>query len=641
MANFYEDNADLRWYVETGIDWTPLVMLTEHDLKAADAPASVEEALGLYKDLLSMTGGFIGDEIAPRWRELDAAHPHVEDGEVVEAEVTQEVFAGLAELGLHGLCVPRELGGMNAPLLLLQINNEMFSRADVSVCAHQSFHGGIAMAALSYSVREGSSEFTLDPPAITSTRFEECITEIATGEAWGSMDITEPDAGSDMAKLRTYGEQDADGNWFVTGQKIYITSGHGKWHFVIARTEPDEGRTEGLKGLSMFLVPAYTTAEDGTRIRHTTIDGVEDKLGHNGSATVAISFEKTPAFLIGERGEGFKHMLVLMNNARVGVGFESIGVSEAAYRAAVEYAAQRPSMGKTIDRHEMIAEMLEDMQTELQAMRAMAIMAGWHEEIAQKLDMRLRFMPPATEEERKRVARDIKRHSAKARHLTPLLKWYGGEKAVDIARRAIQVHGGAGYCKDYPVEKYLRDAMVFPIYEGTTQIQALMAMKDGLMGIMKDPATFFKGMAAHRWAAFSVRHPRERGVATLQLNADKALGFLISRLAGSKLSQLRGQSPAAWKETFMNVDPKRDFALAMLHADRLASLLTDAAVAEILLEQTHKDPARGELLDRWLDRALLRSKHTLEAITTTGERLLSRLADVEDAVEAEEKAAAK
>lgn len=641
MANFYEDNDDLRWYVETGIDWAPIVRLTEHDFKAEDGPTSLEEATELYTDLLNLVGSFIGDEIAPRWRELDAAHPHVEDGEVVEAAVTQEVFEGLKELSLHGLCVPRELGGMNAPLLLLQMNNEMFSRADVSVCAHQSFHCGIAMAALSYSIREGTTEFQFDPPQILSTRFEECITEIASGETWGSMDITEPDAGSDMAALRTVGEQDEDGNWFVTGQKIYITSGNGRWHFVIARTEPDEGKTAGLKGLSMFLVPAWSYDEQGNRVRTTTIDGVEDKLGHNGSATVAISFERSPAYLIGERGDGFKHMLVLMNNARVGVGFESIGVSEAAYRAAVDYAAQRPSMGKTIDRHEMIAEMLEDMQTEIQAMRAMAIMAGWHEEIAQKMDMRLRFMPPESDAERKRWSAEIREHQAKARHLTPLLKWYAGEKSVDVARRGIQIHGGAGYTKDYPAEKYLRDAMVFPIYEGTTQIQALMAMKDGLMGIMKDPTAFFKAMASHQWNALSASDPHERAVARLQLNAHKALGFLISKLAGSKLSQLRGQSPADWKQTFMQVDPKRDFALAMLHADRLASLLTDAAVAEIFLEQSRKDPARAEVLDRWLDRASLRSNHTLEAITTTGGRLLAKLADAQDAADSADARAAK
>ena len=630
MANFYEDNADLRWYVETGIDWEPIVRLTEYDYKAEDGFTSAEEATEFYREILSLVGGFVGDEIAPRWRELDEAHPHVEDGEVVEAPVMTEIFEGLKEMELHGLCVPRELGGMNAPLLLFQINNELFSRADVSVSAHNGFHGGIAMAALSYSINEGSTTFQADPPAITETRFIECIQEIASGEAWGSMDITEPDAGSDMAALRTIGEQDEEGNWFVTGQKIYITSGHGKWHFVIARTEPDEGKTEGLKGLSMFLVPAYTTGEDGSRVRHSTIDGCEHKLGHNGSATVAISFERSPAFLVGERGDGFKHMLVLMNNARVGVGFESIGTSEAAYRAAVDYAQQRPSMGKTIDRHEMIAEMLEDMETEIQAMRAMCISAGWHEEIAQKLRIKMKVMPPENDAERTAMEKQIAHHAWEARELTPLLKWYAAERCVDVARRAIQIHGGSGYTRDYPVEKLLRDAMVYPIYEGTTQIQALMAMKDELVGVIKNPGRFVQRLAQKQWDALRLSGPARR-VAQLRLTQLKATRFLLTRLAGGKIGSLNLTNPGAWQKQLTDIDPKRDFALAMLHADRLASLMTDASVAELFLAQSQQDAGRGEVLERWLERAEPRAKTTYEQITTRGARLLSKLADREAA----------
>jgi alkylation response protein AidB-like acyl-CoA dehydrogenase len=631
MSNFYEDNDDLRWYVERGIDWEPLVRLTEYDFRAEGGHTTTSEAVDFYKDVLSMVGGFIGEQIAPRWRELDDAHPHIEDGEVVEADVTREVFEAIKGLELHGLCVPRELGGMNAPLLLLQINGELFCRADVSVGAHHGFHCGIAMAALSYSVREGTTQFQLDPPRITSSRFEECITEIASGEAWGSMDITEPDAGSDMAALRCKGEVDAAGNWFVTGQKIYITSGHGKWHFVIARTEPDEGKTAGLEGLSMFLVPAYTTGPDGQRVRHSTLDGVETKLGHNGSATVAISFDRSPAFLVGKRGEGFKLMLVLMNNARVGVGFESIGVSEAAYRAALDYARQRPSMGKTIDQHEMIAEMLEAMKTDIQAMRALCITAGWHAELAEKYDLFLRFTPPADAKEKQEMERQLVFHRTKARELTPLLKWYAAERAVDICRDAIQVHGGAGYTKDYPVEKLLRDAMVFPIYEGTTQIQALMAMKDHLMAAVKDPGAFVRQTAKARWDSLSASDPLARRVAGLRLNALHAVGFLLSRLAGAKVRELRGHNVAAWQKVLTAFDPKRDFALAMLHADRLASLLTDATVAELLLDQVQTDAGRTDLLVRWLERSELRSQHVYEQITRTGGRLLASLGRTETA----------
>src|SRR5690606_24172364 len=177
---------------------------------------------------------------------------------------------------------------------------------------------------------------------------------------------------------------DDDGNWYVTGQKIFLTSGHGKHHIVIARTEPDK---PGLAGLSLFHVPAYEDMPDGTRRRIAVIDRLEEKLGHHGSATAAVSFDRAPARLIGRRGEGFQLMLLLMNNARVGVGFESIGVCEAAYRKARDYAAERRSMGKTIDRHEMIADFLDEMQTEILGLRALAMQCAWHEELHQRTKM--------------------------------------------------------------------------------------------------------------------------------------------------------------------------------------------------------------------------------------------------------------
>ncbi len=638
MANFYDDNADLRWYIDTGLDWEPIVRLTEYDYNAEDGFTEVGEAVDFYKDVLDLVGEFSAEQIAPRWAELDAAHPHLDNGEVVEAPVTREIFEGLKELGLHGMCLPRELGGMNCPVLLFQINSEMFARADVSTTTHIGFHGGMAMAALSYSVMEGTTTVQSDPPRILETRFAEAIEEMAAGEAWGSMDITEPGAGSDMARLRCKGEQRADGGWVVSGEKIFITSGHGKYHFVIARTEETDPNDPmgGLKGLSMFLVPAYEIAEDGSKTWLATLSGCEEKLGHNASATVSIVFDQTPAHLIGERGEGFRYMLLLMNNARVGVGFEAIGAMENAYRAAKRYAAERPSMGKTIDKHEMVAEMLEDMQTDIQVSRAMCMEAAWHEELGQKLRLFADLME-LPEEEAEAAKKQMKRHQRKARALTPLLKWYASEKCVEVARKSIQIHGGMGYIKESGVEKILRDAMVFPIYEGTSQIQALMAMKDNLMGIVKAPKWWVSQAAQHRWKAMSAVDPLERRVAGLRNQANQALRFLLTRLLGTKLRELPSTNPSSWSALLTDWDPKRDFALALLHAERLCSLLTDAAAAEVLWGQQEKDPARRELLERFLERAECRSRHNLHVITTTGPRLLSILAGDAD----EQQAAAK
>jgi len=629
MANFFDDNEDLRFYLERGIDWATLVDLAPRGGPDDEGHASVDEAREFFGEVLSLIGEYAANEIEPNALAIDAAHPRLEDGEIVYPEAMQRAFEGLAGLELNGLCLPRELGGLDAPLVLFQLQTELLARADVSIAAHHGFHGGIAMSALAYSIEEGTTSFDPETKRITDTRFRDVIDTILAGEAWGSMDITEPDAGSDMAALRCRGEQDADGNWFVTGQKIYITSGHGRWHFVIARTEPvsdDDSPLAGLGGLSMFLVEAFSVDDEGHPVRtHTTLDAVEDKLGHHGSATVAISFERAPARLIGERGEGFRHMLLLMNGARVGVGFEALGLCEAAYRKAVAYAQQRLSMGKTIDRHEMIADLLDEMRTDLRAIRCLAVSAGVHDEIARKLKIRLATDPPDDVSELEELEHRQKTHARRARHLTPLLKYIASEKAVEMARRSVQIHGGAGYMVEYGVEKLLRDAVVMPIYEGTSQIQALMAMKDNLMQAVLHPRSFLSETAATRFRAVSGRTNQARRVARLKTHQHDAIRFLLSRLAGEKLKDLRSQPLGSWRKALSSFDPKRDFALAMLHAERLTRILTDVAIAEELLEQVEAHPDRAPVLDRFLERAEPRCRYWLDEIQTTGLRLLSEL----------------
>jgi hypothetical protein len=490
----------------------------------------------------------------------------------------------------------------------------------------------MALAMLIFSIREGTTTF--DGARVVDTRFKTELEEIARGDAWGCMDITEPDAGSDMAALRTVGEQDEDGNWTVTGQKIFITSGHGKYHFVIARTEkagdPDDPFA-GLGGLSFFMVPAYAEDEHGNPKRVVTIDRVEEKLGHHGSCTAALTFDRAPAHLIGKRGEGFKYMLTLMNNARLGVGFECLGLCEAAYRTAKAYAAERPSMGKTIDRHEMIADYLEEMRTDIQAIRALTMYGAYNEELAQKYQL---FSEHLAREgsalDAKRFDKQIAAHKRNARRVTPLLKYLAAEKAVEMARRCLQIHGGNGYMQEYGAEKLLRDAMVMPIYEGTSQIQALMAMKDTLGDIMKAPQRFVRRFAQARWRSLSARDPLERRVAKMQVLAFDAQQLLIRKTAADKVRSLGDKPLSQWSQAFFrDWNPKRDFAYAMLHAERLTRLLTDVAVCEVLLEQAHKHPERADVLRRWLAKAEPRGRFLHDEIANTGQDLLDRLAEAD------------
>lgn len=629
MANFFKDNDDLRFYFDKGLPWDRIVELTEYGFRAKDGFTDVEEAKAFYAAVAEQFGEIAGDVIAPRAARLDTEHSTIVDGEAVEAPALREISEAMQGAELHKLCIPRELGGLNAPLVVYMMAGELLARGDVSLMTHFSFHGGMALAALVFSIREGTTTFDVAGGRIEKTRFSDMIEDIAKGGAWGCMDITEPNAGSDMAQLRTRAERDENGNWFVSGQKIFITSGHGKYHFVIARTEdakdPDDPFA-GLSGLSMFLVKAYDDMPDGTRKRYVTLDRFEEKLGHHGSVTAALSFDRVPAELIGKRGEGFRYMLLLMNNARVGVAFESIGLGEAAYRAAKEYAEVRKSMGKPIARHEMIADMLDEMELDLVALRALAVRSAYHEECAQKLGIFESFLAVASDEEKKRVARELPRHQRLSRRFTPLLKYLATEKSVELARRSIQIHGGAGYTRDYPVEKLLRDAIVLPIYEGTSQIQSLMAMKDTLMGVIKRPRAFVKKLADTRVRSLSARDPLERSLARLSQRALLATQFLMRKTAEGKLRSLAGKPIGSWPKAFAGEwNPKRDFAYAMLHAERFTRMLADEAIAEILVEQAKEHPERRIWAEKWLERAEVRGRALYDEITSTGERLLKKL----------------
>jgi len=637
MANFFKDNNDLQYYFDRGIDWEPLVRLTEYDYRAEGGFQSAEEAVQFYRQVLEMVGELVAEQVAPHVAALDRQGVRLEGGEAVVPEQQEAIFEQIAELELHGMCVPRELGGMQCPVLLSMVSSELFARADTSLGAHHGFHGGIAMAMLFYSVLEGSTEFDLEQARISHTRFEEAIGEIIRGQAWGCMDITEPDAGSDMAALRAVGEQDEDGNWTVTGQKVFITSGHGKYHFVIARTEKPADPSDpmaGLKGLSLFLVPTYEEGEDGTRRRIVEMDRLEEKIGHHASVTASLSFDRAPAQLVGKRGEGFKLMLTLMNNARVAVGLECVGLCEAALRLAQEYAAERKSMGKSIDQHEMIADYLDELESDIQGIRALAIHGAYNEEMAQKLDLKLRYFPPEEALERKQLERQQRAHSARARRVTPLVKYLGAEKAVEAAQRCIQILGGVGYTTEYGAEKLMRDALVMPIYEGTSQIQALMAMKDALAAVMKGPQAFAKRQAQARWRSLAAADPLERRVAKLAALAMSAQNHLIARTAADKVKSLQGKPLGQWPRAFFKSwDPKRDFACAMLHAERLTRVLADQAICDLLLEQAKRHPDRRAVLERYLERAEPRCRFLYEEITTTGGRLLAELRATEQSAE--------
>ncbi|MCK5689555.1 acyl-CoA dehydrogenase family protein [Myxococcota bacterium] len=620
MANFYSDNDDFKFYVERGgIDWPTLIKAVELNYKATEAPADWTEAHETYKEILDMAGNFIADEIAPKAAQIEKEGVHFVDGKVVTGDTQNAIFDQLKELGLYGLAVPRELGGFNAPTTLYFLIGEMFCRADPGLMTHFGFHAGFVTVLMRYALADDRT--TVDEYGnIIESPWTEYIQEIMAGEAWGAMDLTEADAGSDLAALRTKAVKDADGTWRINGSKVFITSGHGKYHLVLAKTEDKYS----LKALSLFMVP-LTLEKDGETITNGSVDRIEEKIGHHSSATCSMQYENSEGYLIGKEGDGFKQMLLLMNNARIGVGFEAIGAMEEAFRMATQYAEERTSWGKPIAQHEMVADYLAEMDIVTKGMRAMAVEGAFSEEMANRLEQIL-GSGAQLNGETKEYTRTQKRYARRSRYITPLLKYSAAEWGVWVARMNMQIHGGSGYTTEYGAERILRDTLVTPVYEGTSQIQALMAFKDAMGLALKNPQRFLSKATKAKINAATSFDPLTRRFHAMESLSYSAQQHILLRIAKEKWSDAASGPLTGFFDKFLKEwDPKKDFAFGLLHAERLTRILSDVLIAEILLEQSEKHPERRILAERWIERAEPRVRYNWDMIHNLGDRVLSRL----------------
>jgi len=618
--NFYSDNDDLRFYIEKAVDWDMLFDLVEHGTPADDRPASVRDARDNYEDILKEIGKYVARSIDPYVRQMESEHLSLVDGEVVVSPTFAKIFKGLKKLDVYGLPIPRELGGLNAPATVYLAASEMIARADTSLMTHFGFHAGIALSLLTYAMRDPRTKWANGRP--TETPYDDVIREICAGNAWGCMVLTEPGAGSDLAQIRTRAVEQPDGTYILNGEKIFITSGHGQYQLVLARTE-DPVQSPGLKGLSLMLCRQKINGKTNVRIGK-----VEHKIGHQSSPTVSLVYEDSVGELIGRRGEGFEQMLLLMNFARIGVGFEALGVCEAAYRCAKEFAGQRITMGKPIERHEMIADYLEDMEMYLRGIRALCFEASQKVERAKRLEQILKFDPPADEAERAALERKMQRAKRQARDLTPLVKYIASEKAVEMSRMAMQILGGVGYTTEYAPEKLLRDALVLPIYEGTSQIQSLMVLKDQLMQGLRDPKRFIVKMARANWKRVAEQEPMERNLSRLFAYKYKGLQTILVRIARNKLKSTYDMPIGSWTDAlFSQWDPKLDFAPGLLHAERLTKILADVSIARILVKYGMRFPERRIYAEKFMRRSELRCRHWLAEIEEHGDELLAELAE--------------
>ncbi len=448
MANFFSDNKDLQFHLQHPM-MRKIVELKERGFAEKDlydhAPQNFEDAMDSYRRVLEIAGEVCGEVIAPNAEGVDHEGPRVVDDHVEYASGTVENMKAIVDAGLSGLTLPRKYDGLNFPLVCFVMANEMVARADAG------FENIWGLQDCAETLNEFASE-----------EIKQKFLPWVSAGATCAMDLTEPDAGSDLGAVMlkaTWSEERQ--TWLLNGVKRFITNGDGEVSLVLARTE--EGTTDA-RGLSMLV---YDKRDGGVKVRR-----IENKLGIKGSPTCELVFTNAPAQLVGDRKMGLiKYVMSLMNAARLGIGAQSVGLCEAAYREALKYAREREQFGKAIIRFAAVSEMLSNMKAKLQGVRALLYETTRFVEIYKQYG-HISHERSLESEERQ----EMKFYNRLADGFTPLVKLFSSEYANQLAYDAIQIHGGSGFMKDYPCERLYRDARIMNIYEGTSQLQVVAAI---------------------------------------------------------------------------------------------------------------------------------------------------------------------
>ena len=462
MANYYTDHPEIEFHLSHPL-MKRIVDLKERNYedkdKFADAPVCYEEAIENYKRILDITGDVAANIIEPNSEDVDLEGPHLENGRMIYASKTYENLDATRKAGLWGVSMPRRYGGLNLPNTTFSMLSEIISAADAG------FQNVWSLQSCIDTLYEFGSE----------EQRQKYIPRISAGETM-SMDLTEPDAGSDLQRVMLKATFDEENNcWRLNGVKRFITNGDSDIHLVLARSE--EGTKDG-RGLSMFI---YDKRDGGVDVRH-----IEHKLGIQGSPTCELTYKNAKAELCGSTRLGLiKYVMALMNGARLGIAAQSVGVEQEAYNEALAYAKERAQFGKKIINFPAVYDMLSRMKAKLDAGRSILYQTARYVDIYKALEdiARDRTLTP---EERK----EMKLYSRLADAFTPLAKGMNSEYANQNAYDAISVHGGSGFIMEYKCQRLFRDARIFSIYEGTTQLQVVAAIRyvtnGTYLGIIKE-----------------------------------------------------------------------------------------------------------------------------------------------------------
>ncbi len=449
MANYYTDQPELKFHLHHPL-MKRIVELKERNFadkdKYEDAPVDFNDAMENYEKLLEITGDVTANIIEPNAESVDEEGPHLENGRMIYAQKTYENLEATRKAGLWGVSMPRRYGGLNLPVTPYSMASEMVASADAGFQNIWSLQDCIE------TLYEFGSE----------EQRQKYIPRVCAGETM-SMDLTEPDAGSDLQRVTlkaTYSEK--DGCWLLNGVKRFITNGDSDIHLVLARSE--EGTRDG-RGLSMFI---YDKRQGGVNVRH-----IEHKLGIHGSPTCELTYKNAKAELCGSTRMGLiKYVMALMNGARLGIAAQSVGVSQAAYNEGLAYAKERRQFDTAIIDFPAVYDMLSRMKAKLDAGRSILYQTARYVDIYKALDdiARERKLTPEERQEQKKYSR-------LADAFTPISKGMNSEYANQNAYDAIQIHGGSGFIMEYKSQRLYRDARIFSIYEGTTQLQVVAAIR--------------------------------------------------------------------------------------------------------------------------------------------------------------------
>ncbi len=557
MPNFFSDNPDVLFHFNK-LALDEIVTLGEDDFSYSKeyphAPANVADAMENYRRVLAIVGDLAGNKIAERAAMVDAEGAQFSDGKVTYAKGTRQNLDELAQADLMGMILPYKYGGLNFPFTVYTMAVEVVSRADASL---MNIFG---LQDIADCIHKFGDE----------AQHREFLPGFCRGEYTGAMALTEPDAGSDLQACKLQAYQTETGEWRLRGVKRFITNGNGEVLLVLARSEA--GSKDG-RGLSMFVCHGDDTV---------VVRRIEHKLGIKGSPTCELQFNDTPAQLVGKRKVGLiKYVLDLMYRARMGVASQALGIAQQAYEEALKYAREREQFGKPIYDIPVVSNMLIEMRVSLEACRTLFYYAGSYVDIKEKLELKAQRLKGAGLSSTDVTAR-LREITKMAGLLTPLTKYIVTEASNRITYDALQIHGGAGYMREFKVEQLARDARITNIYEGTSQLQIVAAAGGVTNDVLAD---FFA----------------ERGA--------KDYKGAVASLA----SHLR-EAREIFLECRRYVAERKDPTFQEVTAKPLVELYGSTLIGYLLLDDAALEPRKVFIANRYILTALSDAKKNAEAI---------------------------